>query len=105
MYAVIQTGGKQYLLHQGDEVLVEKLDGKANDKVVLNDVLFVENEGNHLVGTPQLTDAKVLCKIVKQDKGPKLTIFKMKRRKNARRKNGHRQKLTRLQVEKIEAKF
>ena len=102
MYAVVETGGKQYLLREGDEVLVEKLEGEKDAKVDLNVLFLSDEKGKTSIGTPMISGAKVKCKIVRQELGPKVTIFTYRKRKDSRRLRGHRQNLTRLSVEKIE---
>jgi large subunit ribosomal protein L21 len=102
MYAVIRTGGKQARVAPGDRVRVEKLEGAVGDPVELSEVLLVGNEGEPRIGTPLLADAKVVGTITAQGRGPKITVFKMKRRKGYRRKRGHRQAYTEVRVEKIE---
>ena len=104
MYAVVRTGGKQVRVTPGASVRVEKLEGAVGDSIELSDVLLVSgDEGEARVGTPTLEGAKVIGTIRAQGRGPKLTIFKMKRRKGYRRKQGHRQDYTEIQIEKIEA--
>ncbi len=99
MYAVIKTGGKQYRVQQGDQLRVEKLPGSVGDTVTFGDVLLVAGEGAALkIGTPNLAGAKVEAKIVAQDRAKKIIVFKFKRRKNYRRKAGHRQPFTALQI-------
>jgi large subunit ribosomal protein L21 len=102
MYAVIRTGGKQARVAPGDSIRVEKLEGTVGDPVELSEVLLVGNEGEPRIGTPLVEGAKVVGTIMAQDRGPKITVFKMKRRKGYRRKRGHRQAYTELRVEKIE---
>lgn len=102
MYAVIRTGGKQVRVSPGEAVRVEKLPGEVGQAVELAEVLMVGGEGVPKVGTPLLAGAKVTGIITAQDRGPKITIFKMKRRKGYRRKMGHRQSYTEIRVEKIE---
>jgi large subunit ribosomal protein L21 len=102
MYAVIRTGGKQVRVSPGQAVRVEKLEGAIGDSISFGDVLLVGGEGEPRVGTPVLTGTKVVGTIVAQDRGPKITIFKMKRRKGYRRKLGHRQSYTEIRVERIE---
>ncbi len=104
MYAVIQTGGKQYRVAQGDTVRVEKLEGKIGDTVTFDKVLLVSSqpEGDSIkIGKPLVSGAKVEAKIVAQTRAPKIIIFKFRRRKNYRRKQGHRQPLTALQITSI----
>jgi large subunit ribosomal protein L21 len=101
MYAVIRTGGKQYRVSKGDLVTVEKLQGSAGDKVELPSVLLV-GEGNQVtVGRPWLEQARVVGTIVRQTRGPKLLIFKYKRRKGYQKRQGHRQDQTVLRVTEI----
>jgi large subunit ribosomal protein L21 len=94
MFAVVRTGGKQYRVHPGDKIVVEKLDGNAGDKVTLGDVLLAGDGGN-LKSTNGLT---VAAEIVAQAKGEKVTVFKKRRRHNYRRKKGHRQQHTILKI-------
>jgi large subunit ribosomal protein L21 len=94
MFAVVRTGGKQYRVHPGDKIVVEKLDGNAGDKVTLGDVLLAGDGGN-LKATDGLT---VAAEIVAQAKGEKVTVFKKRRRHNYRRKKGHRQQHTILKI-------
>ena len=102
MYAVIRTGGKQARVAPGDSIRVEKLAGAVGDPVELSEVLLVGNEGEPRIGTPLVEGAKVTGTIVAQGRGPKIVVFKMKRRKGYRRKRGHRQEYTEVRVEKIE---
>jgi large subunit ribosomal protein L21 len=94
MFAVIRTGGKQYRVHPGDKIVVEKLDGNAGDKVTLGEVLLAGDGGN-LKSTDGLT---VAAEIVAQAKADKVTVFKKRRRHNYRRKKGHRQQHTILKI-------
>src|SRR5215470_10287517 len=94
MFAVVRTGGKQYRVHPGDKIVVEKLDGNAGDKVTLGDVLLA-GDGSSLKSTSGLT---VAAEIVAQAKGDKVTVFKKRRRHNYRRKKGHRQQHTILKI-------
>ena len=102
MYAVIKTGGKQYKVSAGDLLKVEKLDGAVGDTIELNEVLMVGGE-EVKIGTPLLPEAKVVAQIVEQGKDKKILVFKAKRRKNSRKKYGHRQPLTRLKITDIKA--
>ena len=101
MYAIIETGGKQYRVQEGDEVFVEKLDGEAGDDVVFEHVLAVSDGETLKAGTPYL-DAKVKGEIVKQGRGKKIRIFKYKSKKGYRRTQGHRQPYTRVRIVAIE---
>lgn len=98
MYAVIKTGGKQYRVAQGDKLRVEKLPGNVGDSVTLGEVLLVGSGDGVKVGAPLVANAKVEAKIVAQDRAPKIIIFKFRRRKNYRRKTGHRQPFTALEI-------
>lgn len=98
MFAVIRTGGKQYKVASGDVIRVEKIEAEAGASVELDDVLVVFNEGKTEIGSPTVAGASVTAEVVAQDRGPKLIVFKKKRRQNYRRKNGHRQDLTVLRV-------
>jgi large subunit ribosomal protein L21 len=101
MYAVIKTGGKQYRVAQGDRLRVEKLAGNVGESVTLGEVLLVGEGESVKVGQPTVGGAKVEAKIIAQDRAPKLTIFKFRRRKNYRRKTGHRQPFTALEITSI----
>jgi large subunit ribosomal protein L21 len=99
MFAVIQTGGKQYKVAKDDVIRVERLAGDAGDQVVLDQVLMVGDK----IGQPVVDGAKVTATVVAQARGPKLIVFKKRRRQNSRRKNGHRQDLTILRITDIAA--
>ena len=101
MYAVIQTGGKQYRAEPGQTLWVEKLAGNAGDKVSFDQVLLVANDGKVAVGKPTVAGAKVSGSIVEQGLGEKLVVFKFRRRKNYFRRNGHRQELTAVKIDSI----
>ncbi len=103
MYAVVRTGGKQFRVEPGAAVRIEKLEGSVGDSIELSEVLLVGAEDGAKIGTPLVAGAKVVGTITAQGRGPKLTIFKMKRRKGYRRKAGHRQSYTEIRVDKIEA--
>ena len=103
MYAVIHTGGKQRRVSPGDVITVEKLEGKEGDVVEIPSVLMVGAGQEVIVGRPTLEDARVVGRIVKQTKGPKIIVFKHKRRKGYQKKQGHRQLQTLLQVTEIVA--
>lgn len=97
MYAVIKTGGKQYRVAQGDRLQIEKLVGNPGDEVSFDEVLLVGGD-KPKVGAPLVKGASVKAKILGQERGEKLIVFKFRRRKNYRRKNGHRQPFTRIEV-------
>ena len=98
MYAVIKTGGKQYRVSQGDKLRVEKLAGNVGDTVTLSEVLLVGQGDGVKIGAPVVAGAKVEAKIVAQDRSKKIIIFKFRRRKNYRRRTGHRQPFTALEI-------
>lgn len=97
MYAVIRTGGKQYRVAQGDKLRVEKLPGNVGDKVTFDEVLLVGGDALK-IGQPVVKGAKVEATITAQDRAKKIIVFKFRRRKNYRRKNGHRQPFTALEI-------
>ncbi len=102
MYAVVRTGGKQMRVEPGKSVRVEKLPGAIGDAVQLDEVLLVGGSEETRIGTPLVKGAKVVGKIIDQGLGPKLIIFKMKRRTGYRRKAGHRQPYTEVLVDRID---
>jgi large subunit ribosomal protein L21 len=101
MYAVIQTGGKQYRVAEGETLRVEKLAGSPGDKFSFSPLLFADDGGNVQVGKPEVSGVKVEAEVVAQTKGEKIVVFKYKRRKSYRRKTGHRQPLTALKIVSI----
>ena len=101
MYAVIETGGKQYKVSEGDVIFIEKLDAAEGDSVTFDKVLVVADGENVNVGVPAVEGASVTAKVEKQGKAKKIYVFKMKRKKNYRRKKGHRQPFTKVTIEKI----
>ena len=102
MYAVVRSGGKQYRVSPGGSVRVEKLSGEVGSSITLDEVLMIGGEGDVKIGAPTVDGASVSGTIVAQGRGPKIRVFKMKRRKGYRRKTGHRQKYTEIRVESIE---
>jgi large subunit ribosomal protein L21 len=102
MFAIVKTGGKQYRVGVGDQITVERLAGEVGGAISLNEVLALGGETPQ-VGTPTIAGASVTAKIVQQPRGTKVIVFKKKRRKNYRRKRGHRQELTVLKIEEISA--
>ena len=103
MYAVLTTGGKQYRVSEGDVLFVEKLNAEVDSTVELTEVLAVSKDGELKFGAPVVEGAKVVAKVLAQGKAKKVVVFKYKRKKDYRRKNGHRQPYTKIVVEKIEA--
>lgn len=101
MFAIISSGGKQYKVSENTILTVNKLSGTAGDNVEISDVLFASDGKEFSVGKPLIDGAKVNLEIIKQDRDRKILIFKKKRRKNFRRKNGHRQDMTFLQVKSL----
>lgn len=101
-FAVIKTGGKQYRVTEGAIVTVEKLLGNPGDRVEFADVLMRHDGTNAAIGTPLVAGAKVAGVIVRQDRGPRILVYKKKRRKNYRRRRGHRQWETTVRVTSIE---
>ena len=101
VYAVIETGGKQYRVQEGDVVFVEKLDVAEGETVSFDKVLVLSNEGNLNAGKPYVEGAKVEGTVLEQGKAKKIIVFKYKAKKNERKKRGHRQPFTKVKVEKI----
>ncbi len=101
MYAVIKTGGKQYKVSEGEILNFEKIEGDNGDTVSFDEVLLVSKDEDVKVGTPFVEGAKVVGEIISQIRGPKITVFKMKRRKGYSKKTGHRQDLTSLKIKEI----
>ncbi|MDD3158247.1 50S ribosomal protein L21 [Anaeromusa sp.] len=103
MYAIIETGGKQYRVQEGDKIVVEKLAVEEGQEVAFERVLTVVKDGEVLVGAPVVAGAKVVAKVVEHGKGKKILVFKYKAKSNYRRRQGHRQPFTQVVIEKIEA--
>jgi large subunit ribosomal protein L21 len=101
MYAVIKTGGKQYKVAANEKILIEKLEGEAGDQVEFTNVLMVGTGSDIAIGAPLVAGATVVGEIEKQARGPHLIIFKKRRRKHYRRRNGHRQDLTSVMITEI----
>ena len=101
MYAVIETGGKQYRVQEGDVVTIEKLNVEAGDKVTFDKVLVLAEEGNLKVGAPYVEGAAVTGEVVENGKGKKVIIFKYKAKKDYRKKQGHRQPYTMVKIESV----
>jgi large subunit ribosomal protein L21 len=102
MFAIVRTGGKQLRVQPGAAIRVERLPGAVGDAIELGEVLLVGGEGASRIGTPLVPGARVVGTITAQDRGEKITIFKMKRRKGYRHKAGHRQAYTEIRVDRIE---
>ena len=101
MYAVIKTGGKQYRVAVNDKLEIERLTGEAGGKIEFTQVLMVGEGDSVKVGKPLVAGAKVMAELVEQTRGPKLIAFKKRRRKNSRRKKGHRQDLSEIRITDI----
>ena len=101
MQAVIRTGGKQYLVKPGDIIDIEKVPGEKGDPINFEEVLLLSDDGNVKVGQPLVENVKVEGKILNQKKGDKIIVFKFKRRKKYRKKSGHRQNLTSVEITNI----
>lgn len=102
MYAIIQTGGKQYRVSEGDVLSVEKLSVAEGEEVVFDQVLTVVADGDVKIGKPVLEGAKVTAKVVEHGKGEKILVFKYKAKSNYRKRQGHRQPYTKVEISKIE---
>lgn len=98
MFAVVKTGGKQYRVAKDDKILVESIKAEEGATVSLDEVMMIGENGSVTVGTPLVKDAVVSAEVVSQTRGPKIIIFRRKRRKNHRRTQGHRQDLTLLKI-------
>ncbi len=101
MYAVIKTGSKQHKVSEGEVLSVEKLTAEKGTEVVFNEVLMVSGDNGVMIGKPFVEGAKVIGQVLEQTKGPKLLVFKKKRRKGYHKKTGHRQELTSMKITKI----
>ena len=102
MYAIIETGGKQYKVIEQDIIFVEKLDVNEGDEIVFDSVLALSDDNGFKVGTPTVAGAKVTAKVLKNGKNKKIYVFKYKSKKNEKKKIGHRQPFTKVQIVKIE---
>jgi large subunit ribosomal protein L21 len=102
MYALIETGGKQYRVEKDSVLFIEKLDAAEGDTVTFEKVLLVSNDGEVQVGSPLVANAKVTGKVLKQGRSKKITVFKYKPKKNYKKKQGHRQPFTRVVIDSID---
>ncbi len=98
MYALVKTGGKQYRVAKDDKILVERIAADEGSQVILNEVVMLGDGDKVTIGTPTVEGAAVSATVIRQTRGPKVIIFRRKRRKNHRRKQGHRQDLTLLKI-------
>ena len=103
MYAVIETGGKQYKVQEGDVLFIEKLDAEADSQVVFDKVLAANKDGETQFGAPYVDGASVSAKVVKNGKSKKILVFKYKAKKNERKKQGHRQPYTKVEITAVNA--
>ncbi|GAX90959.1 50S ribosomal protein L21 [Effusibacillus lacus] len=103
MYAILETGGKQYKVQEGDVLFIEKLAAEEGETVNFDKVLLVGKEDGVVVGAPTVAGASVSAKVVGHGKAKKIIVFKYKAKKNSRKKQGHRQPYTKVQIEKINA--
>ena len=103
MYAVIETGGKQYRVEEGDILFIEKLDVKADDVIDFDKVIVVGKEDGVVIGTPVVEGAQVTAKVLKNGKGKKIVVFKYRPKKDSKTKKGHRQPYTQVQIQSINA--
>ncbi len=103
VFAIIETGGKQYKVCEGDTIFVEKLDAEEESEVVFENVLALSANGDFKAGSPTIQGAKVTAKVLANGKGPKITVFRYKSKKNEKKKIGHRQPYTKVQIEAINA--
>jgi len=103
MYAIIETGGKQVKVTEGEIVYIEKLDVAAEDTITFDRVLACGEVGEAKLGNPYVEGATVTAKVLKNGKSPKIMVFKYKAKKNYRRRQGHRQPYTKVQIEKVNA--
>lgn len=103
MYAIVETGGKQYKVQEGDILFIEKLAAEEGETVSFDKVLLVGKEDGVVIGAPAVDGASVSAKVVGHGKGKKIIVFKYKAKKNSRKKRGHRQPYTKVRIEKINA--
>lgn len=103
MYAIIETGGKQYKVQQGDELYIEKLNAEQGETVTFDRVLAVSNDNGLTIGAPVVAGATVTAKVDRHGRGEKIVVFKYKAKKNYRRKQGHRQPYTKVIIENIQS--
>jgi len=101
MYAIVEIAGQQFKVQKDQQIFVHRLENKEGDKVSFDNVLLIDNNGKVNVGAPAITGASVTVKVLEHLKGDKVTVFKKKRRKGYKVKNGHRQYLTKIQIEAI----
>jgi large subunit ribosomal protein L21 len=103
MYAVIQTGGKQFRVEEGNNILVEKLDAEKGKEVILDKVLLIGDGEKTTIGRPVVEGAKVIAQVVRQSRAPKVIVFKKRSKKGYKKTQGHRQYTTELKIKTIQA--
>ncbi|MBN1621232.1 MAG: 50S ribosomal protein L21 [Endomicrobiales bacterium] len=101
MYAIVQTGGKQYKVEKGSTILVERLPGQTGEEVVLDNILLLSGDDKVSIGRPKVEGAKVVAEVVRQTRGSKVIIFKKRSKKGYKKTQGHRQNLTELKIKDI----
>ena len=101
MFAVLKSGGKQYKVQKDSKLLIEKIEGNVGDEVLLKEILMIGDGEKLNFGSPNISDAGVLAEVIKQTRGPKINIIYKRRRKNSRRKQGHKQDLTLVKIKEI----
>ncbi|MEO0144863.1 MAG: 50S ribosomal protein L21 [candidate division WOR-3 bacterium] len=101
-YAIVEVSGTQMKVEEGKEIVVNRIKANEGEYIELKDVLFIKDNGNYIFGNPKIENAKVIAKVLQHFKGPKILVFKYKRKNNYRRRRGHRQYLSKLLIEKIE---
>lgn len=100
-YAIVQTGGKQYRVAEGDVLKVEKLEAKAGDEIQLQEVLFAKTDSKSLTGRPKISGASVTAQVIRQLRAPKIIVYKERQKKVYKKTQGHRQWLTELRIKQI----
>jgi len=100
-FAVIETGGKQYLVSPGDKIKIEKIDKKEGETVEFDQILLVKKDEDLKIGTPKVEDAKVVGEVLEQGKEDKVVVFKYKPKKRHRKKKGHRQPYTKVEIKEV----
>ena len=101
MYAIVEIAGQQFKVKKEQQLFVNRLEQKEGSKIEFNNVLFIDNNGKVIIGNPKINGAKVTAKIITHSKADKVVVFKKKRRKGYRVKNGHRQSLSKIEIENI----
>lgn len=103
MYAIIQTGGKQYQVSEGDIIFIEKLDAEENEEITFEKIVAISKDDDFIVGNPYVEKATVKATVIKNGKGKKITVFTYKPKKDSKRKMGHRQPYTQIKIESVQA--